>query len=230
MGVVLLIKILPDNRIELLDTHKKLTSTLKSQTTLRQAIKNRLNIPKKELSSIMSHLLTHENVTDDHPYIQGYINKPFLSTDHQAEITDLVNDQVNTSYVSNYDYDIYKKKADSQDQVIDLLQKQLNQVTDKLEQLERESKQHDIVSRFSNHENNYDKSITDLRRDIVHLKTENKLLMDKMDSNPSLCPIPEIDSISSDEQSVKPDNESINSKMIKINTRLDRIDRYLFND
>jgi len=230
MVVVFLIKILTDNRIELLDTHKKLTSTFKSQTTLRQAIKNRLNIPKKELSSLMNHLLTHENVTDDHPYIQGYINKPFLSTDHQEEIADLVNDQVNTSYVSNYDYDIYKKKTDTQDKVIDLLKKQLNDVVDKLDRLEKNNNNHDIVSRLSKYENDN----SDLQRDMSSLRSENKLLMDKINSNPSLCPIPEIESISSDEQSINipitNDTESINSKMIKINTRLDRIDRYLFHD
>ena len=223
MGVVLLIKIFDDNRIELLDNHKRITSTLKSQTTLRQCIKNRLNIPKKELSLLMSHLLTHESILDDHPLIQGYINKPFLSTDQQEEITELVEDQVNNSYVSNYDYDVYKKKADTQDQVINLLQKQLNQVTDKLDKLERESKNQNIQSRFSNTDN----SITGLQRDIISLKSENRLLLDKITRNPSLRPIPELDSISS--ESV-PDNESINSRMIKITTRLDRIDRYLFND
>jgi len=190
MGVVLLIKILEDNRIELLDNHKRLTNTYKSQTSLRQAIKNRLNIPKNELSLLMTTLLSNQCVLDDNPVIQSYINKTFLSNDHQEEIADLVVDQANNSYVSNYDYDIYKKKTDNQDQVISLLQQQLNHVTEKLDKLERESKNQDIVSRFSNHEHNYDRSITGLQRDISSLRSENKLLMDKLNSNPSLRPIP----------------------------------------
>ena len=78
MGVVLLIKILEDNRIELLDNHKRLTNTYKSQTSLRQAIKNRLNIPKNELSLLMTTLLSNQCVLDDNPVIQSYINKTFL--------------------------------------------------------------------------------------------------------------------------------------------------------
>jgi len=235
MAVIFLIKILDDNRIFLIDNHKKCTNTYKNQSCLRQAIKNRINVNKVELSSIMSQLLTSENILDDNPLIQSYINNKFISEKHTDEIVDLVEDQANNSYVSNYDYDIYKKKADTQDTIIKLLQDQLNHVNAKIDKLEQTSRNQDFSSRFSNYENNTENSITDLKRDIVSLRSENRLLMDKLNSNPTLKPIPEIDSISTESiQSIKtpvtPDNESINSRMIKITTRLNRIDKYLFND
>jgi len=217
MAVIFLIKILHDNRIELVDNHKKLTNTYKNQTCLRQALKNRLNTSKPNLATIMSQLLENQHILDDNPVIQSYINRDFLSTEQKEEITDLVVDQANNSYVSNYDYDIYKKKTDNQDQVISLLKKQLNDVVDKLDKLEMESKSQDIVSRLSKYEN----VNSDLQRDIVSLKSENRLLMDKINTTPSLCPIPEIDSVS---------YESIPESIHMINHRLDRIEMYLFND
>jgi len=217
MAVIFLIKILHDNRIELVDNHKKLTNTYKNQTCLRQALKNRLNTSKPNLATIMSQLLENQHILDDNPVIQSYINRDFLSTEQKEEITDLVVDQANNSYVSNYDYDIYKKKTDNQDQVISLLKKQLNDVVDKLDKLEMERKSQDIVSRLSKYEN----VNSDLQRDIVSLKSENRLLMDKINTTPSLCPIPEIDSVS---------YESIPESIHMINHRLDRIEMYLFND
>jgi len=221
MAVIFLIKILHDNRIELVDNHKKMTNTYKNQTCLRQALKNRLNTSKPNLATIMSQLLENQHILDDSPLIQSYINRDFLSTEQKEEITDLVVDQANNSYVSNYDYDIYRKRSDTQDQVISLLQQQLNNVTEKLDKLEKESKSQDIVSRLSRFENDN----SDLQRDMSSLRLENKLLMDKINSKPSLCPIPEIDSVSY--ESIP---ESIPESIHMIKHRLDRIETYLFNE
>ncbi len=251
MGVVFLIKILPDNRIDLVDNHKHLTSTYKNQTCLRQALRNRTGLSGADLANVMTLLLQNGSITDENPLIQSYINGKMLPADKQAEITNLIEDQANSSFVSNYDYEIYKKKADTQDHVIKLLQDQLDQVTLKLEKLEEKTEDQTILSRISNYQNNADHSITDLKREITSLRSENQFLIEKINksaplpvineegpTNPPPDPTPDPtpdpktnnDTISTATSSTSSSNDSINTRITVINNRLDRIETYLFSD
>lgn len=247
MGLVFLIKILADNRIDLVDNHKHLTSTYKNQTCLRQALRNRTGLSGADLANVMTILLKNGNIMDDNPLIQGYINGKLLPVEKQAEITNLIEDQANSSFVSNYDYEIYKKKADTQDHVIKLLQDQLDRVTKKLEKLEEHSQDQTILSRISNYQNNTDHSITDLKREITSLRSENRLLTDKINKStplsvinedeptnpppdPTPDPNPNPETISSATSSTTSSNDSINTRITIINNRLDRIETYLFSD
>ena len=230
MGLILLINILPDNRIDLTDNHRKLTNTYKNQSCLRQALKNRLGLKGLAMTNLMGQLLTNGSILDDNPLIFDYTQSNFISDDKQTEILDIIEDHHNPSYVSNYEYACYKKKTDNQDTIIELLQSQLDQLSNKLEILEK--RDDESQSRIVKQHEFHDESISNLRNDITSLRSQNKVLMDKVRRN--LKPIPEEPSnqgsLSSQGSQTTLSNNSIITRVTLLTSRLDKIEQYLFRE